>query len=89
LIRAFGPHPSSGRSLTAFPARRLDRLRRPRLEPPVRYHRTLAFQASTLTAGVLPAALRAPPASKIAPGDFVNHSATSPNCLIRRRYARR
>ena len=38
--------------------------------------------ASTLTAGVLPAALRAASRSKIAPGDFVNHSATSPNLFL-------
>jgi len=34
--------------------------------------------ASALTANVLSAALRAAARFKIAPGDFVNHSATSP-----------
>ena len=41
-----------------------------------------SLAASALTAGVLPAALRAAPRFKIAPGDFVSHSATSPNFVL-------
>jgi hypothetical protein len=43
-------------------------------------HQVLA--ASTLTANVLFAALQAALRFKIAPGEFVNHSATSPNSIV-------
>jgi len=45
----------------------------------VRPNRLCRFvESSLLTAGVLPAALRAAARFKIAPGDFVDHSGTSP-----------
>ncbi len=71
LIRACGPHPFGAHCVRPNSLREL-------VEPAVRYKRTLTFQASALTADILSAALRAAARFQIAPGDWVNHSATSP-----------
>ena len=85
LTRRYAPRPAGALRASVARLRRARLTRRCAPRPTgalamlVRPNRLRRFvESSLLTAGVLPAALRAASRFKIAPGDFVDHSGTSP-----------